>query len=102
MAGAVMTPTTRPPPLVLIVHRPGGVEKYGDYLAGSGFRVAEACGGSQGVERALLLLPDLIVLDFELDGEVVGLLREYPTTRKIPVIALAEMDKLRDRRNLEH
>jgi two-component system, cell cycle response regulator DivK len=90
-----MTDTIRPPPLVLVVHRPGGVEKYADYLAGSGFRVAEADGGGHGVEQALVLLPDLIVLDFELDGEVVGLLRKSPTTRHIPIIALAEMEKLR-------
>lgn len=90
-----MTDTIRPPPLVLVVHRSGGIEKYADYLAGTGFRVAEARNGGHGVEQALLLLPDLIVLDFELDGEVVGLLRESPTTRNIPVIALAEMEKLR-------
>jgi CheY-like chemotaxis protein len=90
-----VTDAMRPPPLVLVVHRSGGMEKYADYLISSGFRVAEARDGGHGVEQALLLLPDLIVLDFELDGEVVGLLREYPTTRAIPVIALAEMDKLR-------
>lgn len=91
-----MTAANRPPPLVLIVHRSGGVEKYGDYLTGSGFRVAEARDGEHGVEQALLLLPDLILLDFELDGEVVSLLRKEPTTRTIPIIALAEMEKLRD------
>jgi two-component system cell cycle response regulator DivK len=92
-----MTPTRRPPPLVLVVHRSGGLEKYAAYLAGSGFRVAEARDGAHGVEQALLLRPDLIVLDFELDGEVVGLLRGDPTTQRIPIIALAEMEKLRDR-----
>lgn len=90
-----VTDTMHPAPLVLVVHRSGGTEKYGDYLMSSGFRVAEAHDGGHGVEQALLLLPDLIVLDFELDGEVVGLLREYPTTRKIPIIALEEMQKLR-------
>ena len=92
-----MTLSIRPAPLVLVVHRSGGVEKYADYLVGSGFRVAEAHDGAHGVEQALLLLPDLIVLDFELDGEVVGLLRGNPTTQRIPVIALAEMERLRDR-----
>ena len=97
MAAVPMTNTIRPPPLVLVVHRSGGVEKYADYLLGSGFRVAEAHDGVHGVEQALLLLPDLIVLDFELDGEVVGLLRGNPATQRIPVIALAEMENLRDR-----
>lgn len=94
-----MTPAIRPPPLVLFVHRAGGVEKYGDYLSGSGFRVAVSHDGGHGVEQALLSLPDLIVLDFELDGEVVDLLRQAPTTRMIPIIALAEMEKLRSRRS---
>jgi CheY-like chemotaxis protein len=58
------------------------------YLTSSESRVAEAHDGGHGVEQALRLLPDLIVLDFELDGEAVGQLRDHPTTREIPGVAV--------------
>jgi CheY-like chemotaxis protein len=45
------------------------------------------------VIQALRLQPDLVVLDFECDGEVTALLKGDSRTRHIPVIALVELMK---------
>jgi CheY-like chemotaxis protein len=88
----------RPPPLLLMVYE-AGLAGYGDYLLSSGFRVVEAHSGAQAVERAAALLPDLIVLDFGLDGETVAQLREHSRTGHIPIIALTELDTLHGSRD---
>jgi DNA-binding response OmpR family regulator len=87
------TVNARPPPLVLMIYRDGG-EGYGDYLRASGFRVEEAHSGPHGLDRALVSRPDLIVLDFGLDGETAARLRREPATSGIPVIALTELSNL--------
>jgi len=71
---------------------------YGDYLLASGFRVEEAHTGPAGAERAATLLPDLIVLDFGLDGDTVASLRREPSTSGIPIIALTELTSRHARR----
>ena len=54
---------------VLIIHRLDATEGYGAYLSRGGFRVSEANDSDDGVAKALALMPDFIVLDFDLDGE---------------------------------
>ena len=71
---------------------------YGDYLLASGFRVEEAHTGPAGAARAATLLPDLIVLDFGLDGDTVASLRREPSTSRIPIIALTELSSRHARR----
>ena len=85
--------SARPPQLVLVIYdeKGGG---YRDHLAANGFRVAEADTGSQGFARAVELRPDLILLDFGLDGETVLRLRHDPATSDIPIVALAELTNL--------
>ena len=82
---------------VLIIHRRDGTEGYAAYLTGEGFRASEANDSDDGVAKALALMPDLIVLDFELDGETTTRLKAHISTRGIPVIALAKMDDVRSR-----
>jgi DNA-binding response OmpR family regulator len=89
--------SARPPPLVLMIYAADG-GGYGDYLVASGFRVEEAHAGPQGFDRALALRPDLVVLDFELDGDTVAQLRREPATSGIPIIALAVLTSLRTQR----
>jgi DNA-binding response OmpR family regulator len=67
---------------------------YGDYLRTSGFRVEEAHSGPHGFNRAVTLRPDLIVLDFGLDGDTVVRLRRETSTSGIPIIALTELTNL--------
>jgi DNA-binding response OmpR family regulator len=89
--------SARPLPLVLVIYAVGG-GGYEDHLVASGFRVAEAHTGAQGFDRAVTLRPDLIVLDFGLDGETVARLRREPATSDIPIIALAVLTSLHVRR----
>jgi DNA-binding response OmpR family regulator len=82
---------------ILIIHRHRGKEGYAAYLESEGFRVSEARDSDDGVMKALTLMPDLIVLDFDLDGETTSRLKNHISTRGIPVIALAKMAAVRDR-----
>ncbi len=86
---------------VLIIHRRGATEGYAAYLTSEGFRASEANDSDDGVAKALALMPDLIVLDFDLDGETTARLKAHITTRGIPVIALAKMDEVRARGSLQ-
>lgn len=67
-------------------------EMFAEFLALSGFRVAEASTGREALDRAFELLPDLILMDLslpELDGwEATRLLKADPRTKHIPVVAL--------------
>lgn len=62
-----------------------------DHFDRLGYQVETAGDGNEGISLALHLRPDVIVLDLEmprLDGwDTVKLLRAYPTTAAIPVIA---------------
>ena len=80
---------------VLIIHRRDATEGYGAYLSREGFRVSEANDTDDGVAKALALMPDFIVLDFDLDGETTTRLKAHISTRGIPVIALAKMAEVR-------
>ncbi len=62
----------------------------GEFLASQGFTVVTARDGLEGVKKARLLRPDMILIDLELphmDGlAVIGQLKIYTSTRDIPVI----------------
>ena len=80
-------------PLVLCVEdNEDSRAMYAAFLTRAGFRVAEASDGQEGIERALVLRPDLIVLDITLpivDGkEVLARLRANGATLRIPVIVV--------------
>jgi CheY-like chemotaxis protein len=89
------TSGTPPPvqPLVLVVDDYSDArEMYVEYLAFSGFRVAEAKNGAEAIEKATELMPDLILMDLSLpvmDGwEATRRLKADSRTRGIPVVAL--------------
>jgi two-component system OmpR family response regulator len=82
---------------VLVIHRRDATEGYAAYLTSEGFRVSEANDSNDGVTKALALMPDFIVLDFDLDGETTTSLKGHISTRGIPVIALAKMADVRTR-----
>lgn len=85
---------SRPPPHVLMIYTPDGAS-YSEFFAASGFRLTEAQTASEGLQQAAALRPDLIVLDFGLDGELVAGLRRNAATRAIPIIALTDICRLR-------
>ena len=82
---------------ILMIHRRDATEGYAAYLTSEGFRASEANDSDDGVAKALELMPSLIVLDFDLDGETTARLKAHISTRAIPVIALAKMDAVRTR-----
>lgn len=59
----------------------------------SGYEVAVACDGLDGVERARVWGPDLILMDLRMprmDGfEAIKILRSDPATADIPIIAIS-------------
>jgi two-component system cell cycle response regulator DivK len=65
---------------------------YADWLAQAGFRVAEAHNGLQALERALDLIPAVIVTDLNIPGidgyELTRRLRSDPRTSGIPILAV--------------
>jgi CheY-like chemotaxis protein len=80
-------------PLVLVVEDyPDAREMYSEYLRFSGFRVAEARNGEEALEKAFMLLPDVVLMDLALplmDGwEATRRLKGDPRTAQILVVAL--------------
>jgi DNA-binding response OmpR family regulator len=66
-----------------------------------GFAVETASGGEEAVTRAAETPPDVIILDVMMPGmsgyDVVGRLREDPTTAEIPVVFLSARAQEEDR-----
>jgi two-component system, cell cycle response regulator DivK len=84
---------SRDQPLVLVVEDyQDAREMYAAYLQFSGFTVAEATNGFEAVEKAVELMPDIVLMDLALprmDGwEATRRLKGDPRTRHIPIVAL--------------
>lgn len=80
-------------PLVLVVEDyQDAREMYGAYLSFSGYRVAEATNGVEAIDKAIELMPDIILMDLALprmDGwEATRRLKLDERTRHIPIVAL--------------
>lgn len=69
-------------------------------LSAAGFEPLGAADGSEGIERAVLERPDLVLLDVlmpDLSGwEVCATLRSLPETSSIPVVMLTVKSEIRD------
>lgn len=67
-------------------------EMYSAYLQFSGYRVEEATNGLEAIEKAIELMPDIILMDLALpkvDGwEATKRLKSDSRTRHIPIVAL--------------
>lgn len=89
----VHTLMTEQQPLVLVVDDyQDAREMYAEYLSFSGFRVVEAGTGTEAVEKALALRPDVILMDLSLPGmdgwAATRQLKSDERTKAIPVVAL--------------
>jgi DNA-binding response OmpR family regulator len=79
--------------IALLVHgRPDHRETYAATLKLAGFAVNQGTSGMQAIERAASLLPDVIILDLELDDfdgwQVCRLLKSGTGTAAIPLVVL--------------
>ncbi|MGH7883649.1 MAG: response regulator [Candidatus Dormibacteraceae bacterium] len=65
-------------------------------LGRRGYEVTMAADGEEGLELAVALIPDLVLLDIRLPKltgiQVLQFLRARPTTRNIPVVVLSNHD----------
>jgi DNA-binding response OmpR family regulator len=79
--------------MILVISAEGDGEAYVRYLTTAGFRVTSASGipTSEIVDRTLATMPDMIVLDYDCDGETIERLKADRRTAPIPVIALADL-----------
>jgi CheY-like chemotaxis protein len=84
---------TNSQPLVLVVEDyQDAREMYAAYLQFSGYQVAEATNGVEAIEKAIALMPDIILMDLALpkmDGwEATRRLKSDERTKDIPIVAL--------------
>lgn len=91
-------------PTVLIVDdTPANIGVIAENLEEGGYRVLVAQDGEEGLQRAALVQPDLILLDVmmpHLDGfEVCRRLKQQPKTRDIPVIFMTARAESSDKVN---
>jgi CheY-like chemotaxis protein len=78
---------------------------YRDHLSESGFRIADAHNGFQALEKARELRPDAVLTDLAVPGmdgfAFCRALKELPTTREIPILAMTgHPEYLADRERL--
>jgi CheY-like chemotaxis protein len=80
--------------LVLVVENHDDTRAmYTQWLAFSGFRVAQASSGPEALEKVRTLRPDIITTDIGLTGGIDGCqltetLKSYAHTHRIPIIAV--------------
>ena len=84
-----MPSATRRPPAVLFIHDGSPVAQI-EHLKEAGLRVSETHARA-AVTAAKQQQPDIIVLDFDYDGDVSAQLKREKATRHIPVIALVNL-----------
>jgi len=75
-------------------------------LAYEGFEIIQREDGPSGLEAALTLIPDLIVLDIALPGmdgwEILSHIRADPKTKHIPVVVITAHDTAETRTKANH
>jgi CheY-like chemotaxis protein len=92
--------------ILIVDDYPDALDIWAIFLQSFGYRVSTAADGAEAIEKAELLLPDLIVLDLELPlvsgFDVAKRLRSNPDTQSIPLIAatgyshIQQLDRARD------
>ena len=78
------------PPILVVDDEEDLAETVSALLRARGFRAQKVHDGRSAIEAAQQVLPDLVLLDYELpemDGlEVIAALRGIPDTAKIPIL----------------
>ncbi len=78
--------------ILIVEDNPMNLELATDLLEASGYVIIQAGTAEEGIELARVKFPDLILMDVGLPGmdglEATGVLKQDPTTKDIPVIAM--------------
>lgn len=84
------------PVLLIIDDDPIARETLTALLGGSGYRIEEAASGPEGIRKASLLRPEVILLDIMMPGmdgyEVCRRLRGDPQLAEVPIIMVTALD----------
>ena len=76
-----------------------------DILTGNGYEVFAAASGEEGLDKAVSLKPDLIILDVVMPGlsgiEVCRLVKSKPSLQHVRVLVLSALDRDVDRQLIE-
>ena len=87
--------------ILIVEDNPMNLKLVRDTLQVKGYQTVEAGTGEEGVRLAREVRPDLILMDIQLPGingiEALALLRDDPTTRSVPVIAVTASLMTHDR-----
>ena len=90
-----MTQKNEAPTILIVDDTPSNLGMVVNLLEGRGYRVAIAQDGEEGLQRAQLLQPDLILLDVMMPGadgfEICRRLKELESTRDIRVIFMTAL-----------
>jgi signal transduction histidine kinase len=96
-----MTPTPPSATILIVDDTPSNLGMAVTLLEGRGYRVAIAQDGEEGIERAQLLRPDLILLDVMMPGadgfEICRRLKTSKETHDIPVIFMTALASSEDK-----
>lgn len=78
--------------VLLVEDDQDGRRMYAEWLTGAGFHVQQAHNGLQALDRAFVLLPDIVVTDLNIPGidgfELTRRLKQDQRTCEIPVLAV--------------
>lgn len=78
--------------MLLVEDDRDGRRLYAEWLTHAGFKVDQAHNGLQALERALELVPDVVVTDLNIPGidgyELTRRLKQDPRTKAVPVLAV--------------
>ena len=98
-----MTSWSRRSPLILMIYAAGGGEAYVRYLTGAGFRVesASCAQGAEIVSRTLAIRPDMIVLDYDCNGDVVEVMILGVNAAELVLHLVAELEIERGKRFIQ-
>ena len=87
--------------ILIIDDTPANLGVAVDYLEGKSFTILVAQDGEEGLQRAQLVIPDLILLDVMMPGidgfETCRRLKKIESTRDIPVIFMTALADTEDK-----
>ena len=89
---STVPPGENSPRVLIVEDDQDGRRMYAEWLTGAGFRVEQAHNGLQALDRALAVLPDIVVTDLNIPGidgfELTKRLKQDQRTSAVPVLAV--------------